>query len=86
MLVEVFEIVKEQGVEFYIGDILFLCIGYVVVYKKLDDEKCKDVVSVKEWCGFVQSREIIEWLWERQFVVVVSDFFGFEVRCEYLLW
>jgi kynurenine formamidase len=85
-LAEVLEIAKEQGVEFHTGDILLLRTGYAAAYKKLDDEKRKDVASVKEWCGLAQSRETTEWLWERQFAAVASDSPGFEVRREYSSW
>ncbi|KAF2653676.1 hypothetical protein K491DRAFT_602425 [Lophiostoma macrostomum CBS 122681] len=77
---DVKSILKEQGTEPRVGDVLFLRTGYVGAYKLLDDTKRKEVASVREWCGLAQGEETTKWLWERQFAAVVSDSPGFEVR------
>ncbi|KAL4876149.1 hypothetical protein BJY04DRAFT_223372 [Aspergillus karnatakaensis] len=77
---DVLAIAKEQGVEFRTGDVLFLRTGYVAAYKQLDSPGRERVAGVREWCGLAQSRETIEWLWQRQFAAVASDSPGYEVR------
>jgi hypothetical protein len=79
-LKDVQAIAKEQNIQFQRGDVLFLRTGYITAYKKLDRSSREKVAAVREWCGLGQSRETIEWLWERQFAAVASDSPGFEVR------
>jgi kynurenine formamidase len=81
-LEDVQAIAKEQNVQFHSGDVLFLRTGYVSAYKNLDSESRERVAGLREWCGLGQSRETLEWLWERQFAAVASDSPGFEVRRE----
>ncbi|CRG90703.1 hypothetical protein PISL3812_07748 [Talaromyces islandicus] len=74
------DVIKEQGVDLFQGDVLFLRTGYVEAYKELDEAGRERVAGVREWCGLGQSRETTEWLWQRQFAAVASDSPGFEVR------
>jgi hypothetical protein len=78
-------ILKEQGTEPRVGDVLFLRTGYVGAYKLLDESQRKEVASVREWCGLAQGEGTTEWLWDRQFAAVVSDSPGFEVRRKYTI-
>ena len=75
-------IAEEQGVEFRVGDVLFIRTGYAEAYQRLTQEARANVARVKEWIGLAQSRETTEWLWERQFAAVASDNPGFELRRE----
>ena len=81
-LADVQAIAKEQNVQFHRGDVLFIRTGYVTAYKNLDLDSREKVAGLREWCGLGQSRETVEWLWERQFAAVASDSPGFEVRRE----
>ncbi|KAI9150710.1 putative cyclase [Paramyrothecium foliicola] len=75
---DIVEIVKEQRLEFHIGDILLLRTGYAAAYKGLKKEEREKVAHIKEWCGLAQSRETTDWLWKNQFAAVASDSPGFE--------
>jgi hypothetical protein len=79
-LEEILEIAKRRNIEFRTGDILLVRTGYVSAYKALHVDRHKEVASIREWIGVGQSREMTEWLWQRQFAAVVSDSPGFEVR------
>jgi kynurenine formamidase len=79
-LENVLDVIKEQGVDLFPGDVLFLRTGYVEAYKALDEAGRERVAVVREWCGLGQSRETTEWLWQKQFAAVASDSPGFEVR------
>lgn len=73
-------IAQEAGITFQKGDILFLRTGYVKAYQALSADERKNVATVRAWIGLGQSRETIEWLWEKQFAAVASDSPGFECR------
>lgn len=73
-------IALEARITFQKGDILFLRTGYVKAYQGLSADERQNVATVRAWTGLGQSRETVEWLWEKQFAAVASDSPGFECR------
>lgn len=83
-LADIKAVVRDEKLEFRTGDVLFLRTGYAEAYQALSQDKRDEVAGVREWCGLAQSKEMTEWLWERQFAAVASDSPGFEVRRKFL--
>ncbi|OJJ06482.1 hypothetical protein ASPVEDRAFT_65179 [Aspergillus versicolor CBS 583.65] len=71
-------IAREKGIEFRQGDILFLRTGFVKGYRQLSKEQREKQSKVSKFPGLRQSRDTVEWLWERQFAAVTSDSPAFE--------
>lgn len=73
-------IVKEYGIQFRQGDILFIRSGFTTAYNKLDDQQRKDLAhrSSPDFIGVEATEGMLRWLWEHQFSAVAGDAPSFE--------
>lgn len=70
-----------QGVKFRRGDILLLHTDWSRHFlEDIDQEERLRIIREKTYCGLLQSRETLAWLWDNQFSVVASDTVAIEVR------
>ncbi|TDD79766.1 cyclase family protein [Actinomadura darangshiensis] len=70
-----------QGVGFRPGDVLLLRVGWAPYW--LGDVSAEDRGAFKSKIrhpGLIQSREMIEWLWDHRFAMVASDDLGVEAH------
>lgn len=72
------KILEETNTVPEVGDILFLRTGFIDGYRSLSQTQRQAISSERRWPGFVQSKESVEWLWEKQFAAVVADNPAFE--------
>ncbi|KAL2846469.1 putative cyclase-domain-containing protein [Aspergillus pseudoustus] len=76
---EIETILAQSKVTLRTGDILFVRTGYLPAYTGLDAAgREKLTVSPHAWPGLEQSKEMVRWLWERQFAGVAADNPGLE--------
>ncbi|KAH8890652.1 hypothetical protein GQ53DRAFT_794672 [Thozetella sp. PMI_491] len=74
------EIVKEIGVTFRPGDILFIRAGFTAAYDALDSEGQQALPEREspDFLGVESSAAMLQWLWESGFAAVASDAPSFE--------
>jgi hypothetical protein len=73
-------IVKEHGIQFRQGDILFIRSGFTAAYIKLKDQERRDLAqrSSPDFIGVEATENMLRWLWEHQFCAVAGDAPSFE--------
>lgn len=72
---------QAQGVTFRTGDILLLHTDWARHFlEEIDQEERLRIIREKTYCGLLQSRETMAWIWDRHFSVVASDTVAVEVR------
>jgi len=74
------ELVRDQGVSFRAGDILFLRVGFTAGYDALSAEQQKALPerAAPDFLGVEPSAATLRWLWESGFAAVASDTPSFE--------
>jgi kynurenine formamidase len=70
---ELDEIAAAQGVAFETGDILLIHTGWAEYALGLSDEQKTELSVNRNFCGLVQSRETLAWVWDHRFSIVASD-------------
>ncbi len=72
---------RAQGVTFQRGDVLLLHTDWARHFlKDIDQEERMRIVKQRTYCGLLQSRDTIAWIWDHHFSVVASDTVAVEVR------
>jgi kynurenine formamidase len=72
---------QSQRLTFKCGDILLLHTGWSQFYlKELSFEEREEIVKKRHYCGLLQSRDTLAWLWDNHFSVVASDTVAVEAR------
>lgn len=75
------ECARAQGVQFRRGDILLLHTDWSRHFlDDIDQEERLRIIREKTYCGLLQSRETLAWIWDNHFSVVASDTVAVEVR------
>jgi len=70
---------KEQGVEFHVGDILFVRSGWMEWYLGLSQEERVKVARMPHTAvGVAQGDEMLRFLWDNHFAAVAGDTIAFE--------
>lgn len=79
-LEHILAVVKEQGVTFRDGDILFLRAGFTKAYDALSPEQQKALPEREspDFMGVEPTVDVLRWIWESGFAAVASDVPGFE--------
>ena len=74
------ELVREQGVSFRAGDILFLRAGFTTAYDALSAEEQRVLPErpAPDFLGVEPSARTLRWLWESGFAAVATDTPSFE--------
>lgn len=73
-------IVKDYGIVFRPGDILFIRTGFTAAYNQLDGNQRKELPKrpSPDFIGVEATEEMLRWLWEHQFSAVAGDAPSFE--------
>lgn len=74
------EVARVQGVDLRRGDILLMHTGWARhAVETLTPEERTGLSTDRQFCGLVQSRETVAWIWDHHFSVVASDTVAVEV-------
>jgi kynurenine formamidase len=74
------QLIKEQNISFFPGDILFVRSGFTIAYNalSLNEQKILAERASPDFIGIEASKDVLEWLWENQFSAVAGDAPSFE--------
>ena len=73
-------IARHQNVTFRRGDIFFLHTGWIKAYNQLSASEAQALAAVRTppGIGVESSKEMLQWLWEKEFAAVAGDHPTFE--------